>query len=182
MGVIPLAVPALFGVNLLAFGWGMSRFFSRSADRSTRTHMVGSLGVLCTLIDLRAIAGEDTDQWRSIAASLLYLLALLLFAGAVRACRHHRPTAIFDRDLPRILISDGPYRYMRHPFYVAYALFWVAGWVATGAPTALLAACVMVGVYAIAARAEERKFAASPLAGQYRAYARRIRLTGRWCR
>ena len=76
----------------------------------------------------------------------------------------------FSDDAPKALITGGPYRIVRHPFYAAYLLYWLAGWIATGnwfvAGTSVLAAALCVD----AACREERKFMASPLSSAYEDY------------
>ena len=63
---------------------------------------------------------------------------------------------------------------MRHPFYVSYSLFWIGWAVGVWSPWALLAPLVLVPIYVAAARGEERKFARSEMAEQYRRYMREV--------
>ena len=67
----------------------------------------------------------------------------------------------------------GPYGVVRHPFYAAYSLFWVAGWVGSGAWSTAVVALTMFTLYVTAARGEEAGFAASALAEAYRRYQQR---------
>ena len=85
--------------------------------------------------------------------------------------------AIFEADLPVRLVQSGPYAYVRHPFYSAYTIFWLGGWVASGSMVALLSVPVMLGIYVQGAREEERKFSRSSFAGEYADYRRRV---GAW--
>jgi protein-S-isoprenylcysteine O-methyltransferase Ste14 len=90
----------------------------------------------------------------------------------VRACARQPLTAIFEPDVPAQMVVAAPYNLVRHPFYLAYSLFWVAGWVGTATWTSAAVAALMIRTYVIAARNEEAKFAASPLAAAYRRYQR----------
>lgn len=99
-----------------------------------------------------------------------FVIAFVLFLATVRASRAARLTVAFATDQPQVLLVHGPYRYVRHPFYSTYLMFWVAtsiarpGW----APWATVAAfCIL---YWHAARCEEAKFARSRLAASYATY------------
>jgi protein-S-isoprenylcysteine O-methyltransferase Ste14 len=46
---------------------------------------------------------------------------------------------------------------IRHPFYVAYSLAWLAAPVATHGPLVTIVAQIQIGSYVIAARREERQ-------------------------
>lgn len=95
--------------------------------------------------------------------------ALVLFLCAMWAARR-RLTLAFSTDAPEFLLECGPYRWMRHPLYAAYALFWLSGAVMTQSAWSLAIATALVAAYIIAARQEEAKFAASPLAEMYSRY------------
>jgi protein-S-isoprenylcysteine O-methyltransferase Ste14 len=70
-------------------------------------------------------------------------------------------------------VQEGPYRFVRHPFYAAYTLSWLAGWVASHSWLALGSTIIMVATYIVAASREERKFRTSALAAAHAAYCRR---------
>ena len=56
--------------------------------------------------------------------------SLILLARAHRALgRNFSPTLIFQRD--HRLVTEGPYRYIRHPIYAAYLLLFTAGFLVT---------------------------------------------------
>jgi protein-S-isoprenylcysteine O-methyltransferase Ste14 len=117
---------------------------------------------------LRAPVIEGRFAWP------LLLGSAALFAWSVRATWLERPSLAFSPDEPHFLLRRGPYRLVRHPFYVSYLLFFAALFAAVPAPGTALAWLAVWAVYSSAARAEERKFAASPLAGAYLAYADRV--------
>lgn len=100
----------------------------------------------------------------------LFSSSLAVFAAAVAASRYTPPTVAFDTDAPSFLLQYGPYRYVRHPFYLAYVLFWLGTAVAVNSLLGWVAPLVVTALYAEAAFREERKFASSDLAGAYSAY------------
>jgi protein-S-isoprenylcysteine O-methyltransferase Ste14 len=104
------------------------------------------------------------------AGVVMMIGALALFWAAISASREARLLLAFDHKKPHGLVASGPYRYVRHPFYLSYLIFW-AGWaIASWHPLSAIPLLVIAFIYVIAARGEERKFENSPLAEEYRAY------------
>ena len=95
------------------------------------------------------------------------------------AQRTARLRLAFDPSLPRSVVKDGVYRFMRHPFYTSYVLFWIGWAIAAWSIWALAALIVVVAIYVWAARMEERNFARSELAEEYDTYRRQTGVFGR---
>jgi protein-S-isoprenylcysteine O-methyltransferase Ste14 len=106
------------------------------------------------------------------AACLLFAAAMALFWWTVRATMRTPPTLAFDTDQPSFLLRHGPYRYVRHPFYLSYLLFWTGTAVAASGLAPWLAPAVMLAVYRVAAGREEQKFAGSDFRMAYDSYRR----------
>ena len=67
----------------------------------------------------------------AVAGIMLYSLAVAVFLSAIESAKRTRlQRAFVDEPLPDRLITDGPYRWVRHPFYVGYILGAVAAPVA----------------------------------------------------
>jgi protein-S-isoprenylcysteine O-methyltransferase Ste14 len=96
--------------------------------------------------------------------------AFVLFEWARRTIRGKHFSYIFSADTPAFLCTDGPFHYVRNPFYSSYLLS--IGSVAVMMPSVFRAAIVaaMVIYFSAAAMWEERKFARSPVAAEYAAY------------
>jgi protein-S-isoprenylcysteine O-methyltransferase Ste14 len=158
-----------------SFGWGMAWFFSKPPQRNAYTSLVGALALVCAVWHVTVVSLAAVEPRRSVAAVAMYALSLATFWWAVRTCRRQSRTltAICDADIPEYLLQDGPYRVVRHPFYSAYTLCWLAGWVASGSWLGLASAALMTATYVSGARMEEAKFRASPLAGDHADYCRR---------
>jgi protein-S-isoprenylcysteine O-methyltransferase Ste14 len=105
------------------------------------------------VIVLRGSAGPN---W-AIAGIAMYVTATLLFLSSLEAARRvPLPRTFVDDPMPKALITRGPFAVIRHPFYVSYSLAWLAAPVATHGPMAALLGLVAIGIYAAAARREER--------------------------
>lgn len=103
-------------------------------------------------------------------ALFLMLVALGLFWWAVLATRKARPYAAFVADQPRFLCEAGPYRIVRHPFYMSYVLCWIGTSLATAGLRSWVMPAAMGVIYLGLALQEERKFCGSDLADAYSRY------------
>ena len=124
---------------------------------------------LITFLGLISFAGQINAIWfknefyilTSIVGSMFYLTSLFLFYWAIRATLKYRLTLAYSRDEPQFLLKNGPYGFIRHPFYLAYSVFWLAGFAATQNWWLILSIAVMILLYYQAAKMEEEKFSLS---------------------
>jgi protein-S-isoprenylcysteine O-methyltransferase Ste14 len=168
---------ALFLACLASFIWGMRSFFVQPAGTTAGMRLTGICGSISALVQLAVLLqpGSVTGG-RGLAAAILYSLALALFWWAIAANRRKPLSAVFSPDAPAHLVQEGPYRYLRHPFYCSYLVTWIAGVVATGQLWLLATVAVMLAIYIRAAKMEEQKFSASDLAVRYESYRARTGL------
>jgi protein-S-isoprenylcysteine O-methyltransferase Ste14 len=153
-----------------------------SAAKGVMFACLGACGAAQVAVMFMAV--DVAVRWR-VAGLALLALAHMLFWSAVACHGGDRPRVAFAADAPRRLVRSGPYRWVRHPFYLAYTVAWLAGAVMTAAPWLVATAIVMFFVYRSAALAEEVGFLSSDLAEEYREYQRRTgmfipRLSTRW--
>jgi protein-S-isoprenylcysteine O-methyltransferase Ste14 len=116
---------------------------------------------------------------RSIAGTAIFLLANLLFWSARIAHGIKRPAAVFGQAVPEALTQCGPYRMVRHPFYLAYVLAFLASAIVGNRWWMYLITAALFLLYNLAAGQEERLLLACPRIGQQ--YADYRRRSWRWC-
>ena len=102
-----------------------------------------------------------------VAALTIFSVSLALFLWAVMTTRSKRLKLAFDPEPPGFVTRAGPYRYIRHPFYASYILFWLACTVATLHPLSLIFLVAFSAVNLTAAYREELAFERSPFAAEY---------------
>jgi len=182
--VEPLLV-ALITLNvscLAAFQWGRRRYFHQAGNDRIRGWL-GPLGTIFAAAQLPLVwvGGHYSDSFLIIIAELLYALSLCLFFWTVNS-HQERPGIAFTPGAPAVLVTTGAYRVARHPFYLAYLLFW--GGVAVVAPFAsgLPIFVVMSILYARTAVYEEAGIMRSPLASDYTEYRSRVGMFFIWPR
>jgi protein-S-isoprenylcysteine O-methyltransferase Ste14 len=152
-----------------AFGWAVKGHFRAPGAISAAMKLIGALSLLGFLSFLWQLR-NGAIAWPVVAG--LFVLSLWLFAWAVHTTRFYPPTLAFDTERPHILFCQGPYRYVRHPFYLSYMLFWVGTAISTPSLGAWAAPLILGALYYRAALREEQKFARSDLAPDYDAYRR----------
>lgn len=173
--ILEWALAGAGATTLITFAVALQNFFVQP-PRPTRgqlffqdlsvvmgvTHGVALL-VLDSVSDLRAGIG--------IA---MYGAALALFLSAIEAARRVPMTRTFVYE-PKCshIIRKGPYKVIRHPIYLSYALTWSAAPMATQNLFLAVTAIVMTGCYVWSAREEERRMALGSLKDEYTAWQKR---------
>jgi protein-S-isoprenylcysteine O-methyltransferase Ste14 len=131
------------------------------------------------------IAGLDVGRfhWSDTVAPVLqaasltiFALALALITWAMRTNRFFSSVIRLQEDRGHQLVTGGPYRWVRHPGYIAGLLFCLSSGVALGSWLAMLPAAMCVPMLIYRTVAEDR-FLKDNLKG-YSAYADRVRY--RW--
>ena len=166
-GGLILAVAAT--VNFVGFAWAVRGHFV-SARMAPGMKAVSALSAVGFLAYLHSAANVAVPLWRIAIAMGLQALAGAMFLWACAATRRARPEMAFSPSEPTLLFNSGPYRFVRHPFYSSYILFWLACTLAT---TSLIVAAVTVALiltYTAAALREQSMFLKSAFGPQYEAY------------
>lgn len=108
-----------------------------------------------------------------LAAAVLLVISVALYEWARHTVWRRRFGIAFADQVPEAVCTEGPYRWVRHPFYVSYVIAYLAVLVAL--PHWLTAGVFVVNLalFGYAARNDEKNLAASALAADYAAYRER---------
>lgn len=134
-------------------------FFQDSHTSNPRLRALQDLGVgiAVTHFGVLLLRGSAGPNW-AIAGIAMYVAATLLFLSALEGARRvPLPRTLVGDPMPRALITTGPFAVIRHPFYLAYTLAWLAAPVATHGPVVSALALIPITAYIIAARREEQQ-------------------------
>lgn len=152
----------------VSFSWGVKKHFRSTGAMPLGMKVTSLLSMGLFALFLFNLAHGASSAW--FGAAGLFIASLVVFFAAISASRRTPPTLAFDTDSPDFLLQHGPYRYVRHPFYLAYVLFWLGTALAVHGSLGWLAPVLMTALYIDAASREERKFANSRLSSAYNAY------------
>ena len=120
------------------------------------------------------------------AALTLDIVGMLLIVGSISMqfatmATNRVPLALWhqegDQNAPRQIVTFGPYRFVRHPFYVSFIILNIGAALITRDMITMAAVPLALIALDWTVRQEERKLLASPLGGEYGAYRAR---TGRF--
>lgn len=170
-----LSILVLIVVCLVSFAWGRGTFFVRSTELRPHRNGLGPLGTIFGVLAFGVTAIKPYSEVRttlSVCAIALLLGALVLFWATVKAFGHRRPRIAFSAGSPDELVLEGSYRFVRHPFYVSYMLFWLGVFVGSLSWLTALAPVMMGVLYYRAASEEERAIRQSLLGPAYESYSR----------
>jgi protein-S-isoprenylcysteine O-methyltransferase Ste14 len=169
---LDLAVSLLSLIVVGFYTWSLRGHFS-SPRMAAGAKAISAVVIATTLFFLYLAWSEHQQPWVQIVGLLIEVSAAILFWWAVLASRKARLRFAFDPDHPDSIVTTGPYRHLRHPFYTSYLMFW-SGWaIASSSTWAIFPVVFFVIVYVKAALGEEKKFSMSPLAPEYAAYRRK---------
>lgn len=162
-----------FSAVLLAFQLALGGHFRHSGPLAPQMRL---LVVLCLGVWMGAVVvlyRRGAPPLAELAPAVILLcLAALLFAVTKATTPPRILPAAFAPESPVSLIEGGPYRFIRHPFYVAYALYWIGLAFAAPHPGVIAGVLGILGAYVFLARREERRLLQGPLGPGYREYMR----------
>jgi protein-S-isoprenylcysteine O-methyltransferase Ste14 len=132
-----------------------------NAERFMSTTMLVATVLHATLV----FNLKTTSFMASILSLALLFFSNLLFWSARVAHGKTRPAAVFGEAVPEAFVSSGPYRFVRHPFYLSYVLTFLATATMSGNSWLYLSSTIIFALYNLAARQEEKLLATSPSIG-----------------
>jgi protein-S-isoprenylcysteine O-methyltransferase Ste14 len=160
---------------LLSFAWGRRHFFVQSQGVSRHRGGLAPLGSVFGVLVVVFVAASSVElgtYFARLGAVLMFSISLALFWWAARAYGDLRPSIAFSPGAPCDLVTSGPYKFMRHPFYSAYMMFWLAFAVHSWNILALVPALSMGVIYYKAAKGEEEAIMSSALRDAYIDYSK----------
>jgi protein-S-isoprenylcysteine O-methyltransferase Ste14 len=144
---------------------------------------------IATYAALLVVAGLDAGRyhwshvpvWGNAVGTAVYLFSLLLIAWAMSTNTHFEGTVRIQDDRDHRVVEEGPYRYVRHPGYVAIIAMGLALPAMLGSCYAYIPAFLLLVLYVLRTVLEDRTLL-NELDG-YRQYAARVRfrlVPGAW--
>lgn len=164
---LAIVLVGLFAVG--QFAWGMRYHFV--AERlPLGSKVITVVSTATTVLYLYLQFAFSQPVLPMLVGLIMAALSSALFVWAVRSSRSARLLFVYDEGQPHQILRQGPYRYLRHPFYTSYVLLWTGWGLATFSPLVIPSILVLTALYVYAARGEEAKFARSEMAEEYSRY------------
>ncbi len=148
------------------------RFHFKAVVLPVRFLALAGLSLVNAIFFARELWFSEPPLVLSVVALALFAVSAMLFGWTIWASRSARLKLIYHVDRPSRVLRDGPYRYIRHPFYASYVPYWLGCAVATLHWVNILFFVLVVPALVQAARREEDGFAKSAAAAEYDEYKR----------
>lgn len=173
--VLHWALAAAGGTTLVIFAVALQNFFIQppalTAGQRVFQNLTIAIGVTHGLALL--VLEAAGDPWAGIAIGM-YAVSLALFLAAIEAARRVPMTrALVYEPKCSTVLTQGPYRLIRHPIYLSYSLAWSAAPVATHNVWLALTAAGMIACYVTSAHTEEHILSSGPRAAEYAEWRKR---------
>jgi|SRR3569833_353287 len=163
---------ATYVVGFLCISWPIFFFFHVPSKMPVQIRWLSLSGLISFALEISG-AFVASGKVPMAVGEVLLLSSLVLFWSAVNTARGAELGIAYARHEPRKMLREGPYRWIRHPFYSSYLLFWVGGAVASGDIFVAVVPAIMAIFYWFAAKSEEVQLRASKFGGEYERYMRR---------
>lgn len=164
-----ILVLILSALNFLSFSWGVRGHFQMGNGMPFPMKVLSACSLVFYGLFLASLRSVHGGVWTQGGALFLFVSALALFWWTIATTRRNRPDVAHHDAAPHQLYCTGPYRIVRHPFYLAYLLFWIGTALSVGA-WQWLGAILFTVWYGFLAYQEERRFIQSDLGGIYADY------------
>lgn len=122
----------------------------------------------------------SADLWGQLRSTLpkpelffvlpMLVFSLTLFWYAKKAIERVNFDVIFSQKAPEVLVTKGPYRYIRHPFYTSYIVAYLGLIILNYNLVVSFLAGILIADYILAAKTEENKFLNSSFSDEYKTY------------
>lgn len=161
-------------LNFAIFIIGAFTVFSKPDTGSKPRSYTSSIVLFCMIYLLYlAVSTDAIPKHNLVLGLLLSLCSIALFFYTARSVQKGQLSPICSSDKPRLIIFQGPYQLVRHPFYTSYLLGFLAASLHTNSLHAIPAVVITYVVYLRASVEEEFKFFQSELKDDYLSYMRR---------
>lgn len=162
----------LGAAGFLSFTWAMLRHFCSVGPMPLGMRLIGAISTAAMAVfTWSALAMPLSKVW--LVSPILSIAALALFAWTIRTTRDASFAVAFATSQSSAVTVSGPFRYVRHPFYTSYIIFWLGTCFATTGSVCWFGPTILLACYILAARGEERLMSRGDLAAEYAGYASR---------
>jgi protein-S-isoprenylcysteine O-methyltransferase Ste14 len=169
----------LLAVGTFGLYWAWMRFgFARPDYVHPKMGMLAIAAVASGLLHTFKLLTVQLSEDYAVLGLVLYMLAVGLFLWSAITIRGADFALAFSASPPRAVLATGPYRWVRHPFYLAYSMTWIAGTIVCRSVVLLATVVVMLWFYIDAARQEEHQFLSGSLREGYLAYKAKVGVFG----
>ena len=161
---------SIYSFVILSLLWARFTFFrvsSKKTQLSAYLYDPSAAIHICATFYYFATLTESVSIWVVILACLVYIGALLLFWWGISTAKSLN---FAFGEFTGQVVTSGPFRYIRHPFYASYALIWLTSALLFNSTLLWITLVYLVLFYWSSATSEEKSILNSKSADKYRTY------------
>ena len=170
--LIKLFVELLLTSCFISFSWAVFRvFINPEKFMPIKMLCISSFSTVFFGWQLLSIYEFPAKNLILLAIGITFLsTSLSLFWRAIPHAKSANLGIAFSKTKSSEILVKGPYRYIRHPFYASYLLFWLGGVLVTQNYWLMISVATMGWFYLEAIYQEEYMLLSGEMAGIYKDY------------
>lgn len=159
-------------INFLSYGLSIFVVFRAfSSDGfDPKFYIIKFLSPVFWFYTLWVMYTGNYDTYNLVFTSMINCFAFIVFLLASRSTKKNKFDIIFSKAAPDKVHVEGPYRWVRHPFYTSYILCYLSVVFFTQNLIVALMGLLLVITYIIAAKDEEANLLGSNFGDKYKEY------------
>jgi len=168
-----IIISFLYVLIVLSLLWGRFSFFKVNSGAPRLTVFLYDCAVTIQIITtLYFVISVTNIAFLFIYFSIfLYIIALIIFWWAIVTAKSL--DFAFSNKVGNI-ITTGPFRFFRHPFYVSYILVWLSSTLLFKSPILWITLLYLIAFYILSARKEEKVILQSEYSTEYEKYTKNV--------
>jgi protein-S-isoprenylcysteine O-methyltransferase Ste14 len=160
-------------LSLILYWATMRTGFEAPRGPTLRMRLLTLISSAHAVVLLWCMSTEESATWQHVLCAAVLVSGLALFVWTRCTLGAHRLGLAFSEHESERLLTQGPWRAVRHPHYTSYMLTWCGMTIGSGELLTLVGTVSIAAFYVVAARQEEQALSTGPLAPVYRQYADR---------
>lgn len=162
----------LASATYLSSIWAALFYFKiEDSSGSKAKKLISIIGLIAIFLSLGILVKlPSISLLLDCISAALYLCSLIIFWCSYLASKNYSLNFAFSDTTPEKLIVQGPYKWVRHPFYSSYILSWLGVFVYAPNLISLIIILLMTSIYFVAAAKEEKNILISRLGYIYQEY------------
>ena len=163
----------LFSFIVLSLIWARLRFFRMNAGTPRLGALVYDATVATQIIATLTYMATSSGNFLPLlpATICLYVLSLGLFWWAIFTARS---LDFAFSDHVGNIVTTGPFRFLRHPFYTSYMLVWIGNTLLFDSVILWITLAYLMAFYFLSARKEEKIILQGKQAEIYKKYSQHV--------
>jgi protein-S-isoprenylcysteine O-methyltransferase Ste14 len=173
MSVNQILLASVYTAILCSLIWARFRFFKINNAKSKIVSYFNDPAVFVQLIFTYGLlwTADSLTLIETTIAVTIYIFSLSLFWWAIRSAGE---LDFASGSSKGEIFTTGAFGFVRHPFYLSYIAIWLTSTILFNSIFLWISCLILIGVYLLSAKEEEKGIMSSELSSQYSAYRKSV--------